>query len=55
MGLVLVMEYLPLSVYDLLRNVDYIIDQSEVKCYVKMILLGVRYLHENHIMHRVPT
>lgn len=55
MGLVLVMEYLPLSLYDLLHNVDYVIDRSEIKCYVKMILLGVRYLHDNHIMHRVSA
>lgn len=51
--MVLVMEFLPLSLYDLLRNVDYNINQSEIKCYVKMILLGVKYLHENYIMHRV--
>lgn len=55
MGLVLVMEYSPLSVYDLLHNVDCVVDRPEIKCYVKMILLGVRYLHDNHIMHRVSS
>lgn len=53
MGMVLVMEFLPLSLYDLLHNVDYCINESEIKCYLKMILLGVKYLHENQIMHRV--
>lgn len=52
-GMVLVMEFLPLSLYDLLHNVDYCVSLSEIKCYVKMILLGVKYLHENQIMHRV--
>lgn len=53
LGMVLVMEFLPMSLYDLLHNVDYRINQSEIKCYVKMILMGVKYLHENDIMHRV--
>lgn len=55
MGMVLVMEFLPLSLYDLLHNVDYNVNLSEIKCYVKMILLGVKYLHENQIMHRVSA
>lgn len=53
MGIVLVMELLPLSLYDLLHNIDYNVNLSEVKCYMKMIFLGVNYLHDNQIMHRV--
>lgn len=55
MGLILVMEYLPLSLYDMLHDVEYLLNEAEVKCYVRMILLGVKYMHENCIMHRVRT
>lgn len=53
MGLILVMEYLPLSLYDMLHDVEYFLKETEIKCYMKMILLGVKYMHENNIMHRV--
>lgn len=52
MGFVLVMEYLPSNLYDVLRDCDNPLDESQIKCYLKMILLGVKYMHENHIMHR---
>lgn len=53
--MVLVMEYLPLTLYDMLHDVDYILKHSEVKMYAKTILRGLKYMHENSIMHRVRT
>lgn len=53
MGFVLVMEYLPSSLYDILRDTDNPLNEAQIKCYMKMLLSGVKYMHENHIMHRV--
>ncbi|KAF5308191.1 hypothetical protein FQR65_LT06371 [Abscondita terminalis] len=52
MGFILVMEYLPSSLYDVLRDCDNPLTEPQIKCYLKMLLLGVKYMHENHIMHR---
>ncbi|KAF2897270.1 hypothetical protein ILUMI_08910 [Ignelater luminosus] len=52
MGFVLVMEYLPSSLYDVLRDTDNPLNEAQIKCYMKMLLFGVKYMHENHIMHR---
>lgn len=50
---VLVMEYLPWSLFDLLKDKDIPITLAQTKTYLRMILNGVSYMHENHIMHRV--
>ncbi|KAF5303645.1 hypothetical protein FQA39_LY09892 [Lamprigera yunnana] len=52
MGFVLVMEYLPSSLYEVLRDCDNPLSEPQIKCYTKMLLLGVKYMHESHIMHR---
>lgn len=53
MGFVLIMEYLPSSLYDLLQDINYALNETQIKCYMKMLLFGIKYMHENHIMHRV--
>ncbi|KAK9702687.1 Protein kinase domain [Popillia japonica] len=52
MGLVLVMEYLPSSLFNLLKDETYVLNMAQIKCYSKMLLLGVNFMHENSIMHR---
>lgn len=53
MGIILIMEYLPHSLYDVIKDKDTVLNEPEIKCYMKMILSGVEYMHKNHIMHRV--
>lgn len=50
---VLVMEYLPWSLADLLKLKEIPLSLSQTKTYLRMILTGVSFMHENHIMHRV--
>lgn len=50
---VLVMEYLPWSLADLLKLKEVPLSLSQIKTYLRMILAGVSFMHENHIMHRV--
>lgn len=55
MGVVLVMEYLPLGLNDMIRNYEQILTVPQIKKYVKMLLLGIAFLHGENIMHRVNT
>lgn len=54
-SVVLVMEYLPWSLTDLLKNAEISISLAQIKTYLKMILSGVKYMHQNHVMHRVGS
>ncbi|KAL1514225.1 hypothetical protein ABEB36_003514 [Hypothenemus hampei] len=49
-AVVLVMEFLPCSLQEILKKID--LNLSQIKSYSKMLLKGVRFLHFNHIMHR---
>ncbi|KAJ3119903.1 Cyclin-dependent kinase 20 [Nowakowskiella sp. JEL0407] len=49
---VLVFEYMPTDLAEILRTATKQLTESQVKAYVLMILKGVAYCHENHIMHR---
>ncbi|VEN36316.1 unnamed protein product [Callosobruchus maculatus] len=51
-SVILVMEYLPWSLADVLKKYDKPLTLSQIKAYSKMILNGVDYMHQNHIMHR---
>lgn len=53
MSLILIMEYVPSSLYDVIKNEENKLEESQIKCYVKMLLSGVKFMHKNHIMHRV--
>ncbi|GJQ66666.1 hypothetical protein Trydic_g4634 [Trypoxylus dichotomus] len=52
MGLVLVMEYLPSSLFNLLKDNNCVLDIAQIKCYARMLLMGISFMHENCIMHR---
>ncbi|KAK9892290.1 hypothetical protein WA026_019096 [Henosepilachna vigintioctopunctata] len=51
-SVVLVMEYLPCSLSDVIRYVEKPITLAQTKTYIQMCLSGVSYMHNNHIMHR---
>ncbi|XP_015588125.1 cyclin-dependent kinase 20 [Cephus cinctus] len=49
---VMVFEYMPSGLWELLKDNDKPLNTSQIKCYIKMLLEGVAYMHENNIMHR---
>ncbi|CAH1162969.1 unnamed protein product [Phaedon cochleariae] len=51
-SVVLVMEYLPWSLMDVLKKSEISLHLPQIKTYTKMILNGVHYIHQNNIMHR---
>ena len=51
-GFVLVFEYMLSDLAEVIRNADYRITEAQVKSYMKMLLHGVAFCHENSIMHR---
>lgn len=51
-GFVLVFEYMLSDLSEVIRNSDYRITEAQVKSYMKMLLHGVAFCHENSIMHR---
>jgi cell cycle related kinase len=51
-GIVLVFEYMLSDLSEVIRNSDYPITEAQVKSYMKMLLHGVAFCHENSIMHR---
>jgi len=51
-GFVLVFEYMLSDLAEVIRNSDQPITEAQVKSYMKMLLHGVAFCHENSIMHR---
>nr|XP_023029574.1 cyclin-dependent kinase 20 [Leptinotarsa decemlineata] len=51
-SVVLVMEYLPWSLADLLKTHEINLSLAQIKSYTRMVLNGVNFMHHNHIMHR---
>ncbi|KAJ8673418.1 hypothetical protein QAD02_004680 [Eretmocerus hayati] len=49
---VMVFEYMPSGLWELLKDYDRPLKQSQIKTYMKMLLEGVAYMHSNNIMHR---
>ena len=50
----MVLELMHCSLLDMLRSRGYVFDnKAVVKVFIKMLLQGVAFLHDNHIMHRV--
>ncbi|KAJ9585804.1 hypothetical protein L9F63_002395, partial [Diploptera punctata] len=52
LGFVLVFEYMPSGLWEILRDADNPLSASQMKTYMIMLLKGVSYLHEHSIMHR---
>lgn len=51
-GFVLVFEYMLSDLSEVLRNSDRPLTEAQVKSYMRMLLKGVAYCHENSIVHR---
>jgi cell cycle related kinase len=51
-GFVLVFEFMLSDLSEVIRNSDYPITEAQIKSYMKMLLHGVAFCHENSIMHR---
>lgn len=53
LGFVLVFEFMPSGLWEILRDAESPLSVPQVKTYMIMLLKGVTYLHEHFIMHRV--
>jgi cell cycle related kinase len=53
LGFVLVFEFMPSGLWEMLRDAESPLSVPQVKTYMIMLLTGVAYLHEHSIMHRV--
>lgn len=53
MGFILVMEYVPLSLWELIRDPRYELNVTQIKKYMKMLLSGLAHMHGKKLMHRV--
>jgi len=53
LGFVLVFEFMPSGLWEMLRDAENPLTVPQVKTYMIMLLKGVAYLHEHSIMHRV--
>lgn len=54
-GFVLVFEYMLSDLSEVLRNADKPLTEAQIKSYMLMLLKGVAFLHDSHIIHRVST
>lgn len=52
-GVVLVFEFMPTGLYEILHDCNYSPSIPQIKAYMVMLLKGIAHLHENGIMHRV--
>jgi serine/threonine-protein kinase BUR1 len=48
----MVTPYMDHDLSGLLENPKVKLEESHIKCYMLQLLEGVRYLHDNHILHR---
>lgn len=52
-GLSLVLEFMPESLFDRLKNEADPLSRQQVRKYSSMMLKGIDYLHSKDIIHRV--
>ncbi|CAF1603102.1 unnamed protein product [Rotaria magnacalcarata] len=52
MGYIFVFEYMLSDLSEVIRNVNQPLTNSQIKSYMRMLLNGVSFCHENRIMHR---
>ena len=55
MGYIFVFEYMLSDLSEVIRNVNQPLTNSQIKSYMRMLLSGVSFCHENRIMHRVKS
>lgn len=54
-GLSLVFEFMPNTLYSILKNESQPLSRSTIRSYTSMLLHGINYMHNIGIMHRVST
>lgn len=50
---IMVFEYMPTGLWEVLRDTDISLTPVQIKTYMKMLLEGIAYVHGKHIIHRV--
>ncbi|XP_034940337.1 cyclin-dependent kinase 20-like isoform X2 [Chelonus insularis] len=48
----MVFDYMPSGLWELLKDNDKPLTAAQIKCYFKMLLEGVYFMHKNNVMHR---
>lgn len=54
-GLSLVFEFMPHTLYSILKNDAVPLSRSTIRMYTSMLLQGINYMHSIGIMHRVSN
>lgn len=54
-GLSLVFEFMPHTLYSILKDESISLSRSTIRSYTSMLLHGVKYMHNIGIMHRVSN
>ncbi|KZC10604.1 Cyclin-dependent kinase 20 [Dufourea novaeangliae] len=49
---IMVFEYMPISLWEIIKDNETVLTSVQVKIYTKMILEGIAYVHEKNIIHR---
>ncbi|XP_054016859.1 cyclin-dependent kinase 20-like isoform X1 [Hylaeus anthracinus] len=49
---IMVFEYMPISLWEIIKDNETVLTPVQVKTYTKMILEGIVYVHEKNIIHR---
>ncbi|XP_076381059.1 cyclin-dependent kinase 20 [Megalopta genalis] len=49
---IMVFEYMPISLWEIIKDNEIILTAVQVKLYMKMILEGIAYVHDKNIIHR---
>ncbi|XP_031846271.1 cyclin-dependent kinase 20 [Nomia melanderi] len=49
---IMVFEYMPISLWEIIKDNEIVLTSVQVKMYMKMILEGIAYVHEKNIIHR---
>lgn len=52
-GLALVFEYMPETLYSRMKQEENPVNRRERRNFMRMLLKGLKYLHDLNIMHRV--
>lgn len=50
---VMVFEYMPTGLWELLRDSEISLTLAQIKTYMKMLFEGIAYVHSKNIIHRV--
>lgn len=50
---VMVFEYMPTGLWEILRDPEISLTLVQIKTYMKMLLEGIAYVHGKNIIHRV--